>query len=121
MRIDKEVEKIMNEGLARARELLTKHRHVLDAIATELMRVETMERDEYEKILTLHGIKARRKIGEEPYVAPPPPPPAPSAPVVEVPEESPASGETKETKAVSEDATGDVASADSKRQRKQKK
>jgi hypothetical protein len=29
-----------------------------------------MERDEYEKILTLHGIKARRKMGEEPYVAP---------------------------------------------------
>ena len=50
--------------------LLTKHKHVLDAIATELIRVETMERDEYEKILTLHGIKARRKLGEEPYVAP---------------------------------------------------
>ena len=71
MRIDREVEKIMNEGLLRARELLTKHKHVLDAIATELMRVETMERDEYEKILTLHGIKGRRKIGEEPYVASP--------------------------------------------------
>ena len=69
MRIDKEVEKIMNEGLRRAQELLTKHRHVLDAIAAELMRVETMEREEYEKILTIHGIKARRKIGEEPYIA----------------------------------------------------
>lgn len=68
MRIDKEVEKIMNEGLRRARELILKHKHVLDAIAVELMRVETMERDEYEKILTLHGIKARRKMGEEPYV-----------------------------------------------------
>lgn len=71
MRIDKEVEIIMNEGLRRAKELLTKHKLVLDAIATELMRVETMERDEYEKILTLHGIRARHKIGEEPYVAPP--------------------------------------------------
>ncbi|OGZ08308.1 MAG: hypothetical protein A3D65_01075 [Candidatus Lloydbacteria bacterium RIFCSPHIGHO2_02_FULL_50_13] len=70
MRIDKEVEKLMNEGLRRARELLTKHKPVLDAIAMELIRVEAMERDEYEKILTLHGIKARRKIGEEPYVAP---------------------------------------------------
>ena len=39
MRIDKEVEKIMNEGLRRAQELLTKHRHVLDAIAAELLRV----------------------------------------------------------------------------------
>ncbi|MDO8520567.1 MAG: hypothetical protein Q7S52_00445, partial [bacterium] len=70
MRIDKEVEKIMNEGLRRAKELLTKHKPVLDAIAMELIRVEAMERDEYEKILTLHGIKARRKMGEEPYVAP---------------------------------------------------
>jgi cell division protease FtsH len=69
MRIDNEVEKIMNEGLRRAQELLTKHKQVLDAIAMELIRVEVMERDEYEKILTLHGIKARRKIGEEPYVA----------------------------------------------------
>ena len=69
MRIDKEVEIIMNDGLRRAKELLTKHKLVLDAIAAELIRVETMERDEYEKILMLHGIKARRKIGEEPYVA----------------------------------------------------
>ena len=70
MRIDKEVEAIMNEGLRRAQELLVKHKPVLDAIAMELVRVEVLERDEYEKILTLHGIKARRKIGEEPYVAP---------------------------------------------------
>lgn len=71
MRIDKEVEKIMGECLHRARELLMKHRAVLDAIALELMRVETMERDAFEKILTLHGIKVRRKLGEEAYVAPP--------------------------------------------------
>jgi cell division protease FtsH len=71
MRIDKEVEKIMNDQLVRARELLTKYKPVLDAIAVELMRVESIEREEFEKILALHGIKAKRKAKEEVYVAPP--------------------------------------------------
>ncbi len=71
MRIDKEVEKIMNDQLLRARELLTKYKPVLDAIAVELMRTESIEREEFEKILSLHGIKAKRKAKEEVYVAPP--------------------------------------------------
>ncbi len=70
MRIDKEVEKIMNDSLVRAKDLLVKYKHVLDAIALELVRVETIEREEYEKILTLHGIKPKVKNGEEVYVAP---------------------------------------------------
>ena len=69
-RIDKEVEEIMNTELHHARELLTKYKHVLDAIAIELVRVETIEREEFEKILTMHGIKPKRKAGEEVYVAP---------------------------------------------------
>lgn len=68
-RIDREVEHIMAESLERARTLLEKHKHVLDAIATELMRVETLEREDYEKILTLHGIKPKTRRGEEAYVA----------------------------------------------------
>jgi cell division protease FtsH len=74
MRIDQEVEKIMNGELARVRELVTKHRSVLDAIAVELMRVETIEREEFEKLLTLHGIKPKKKAKEEVYVAPTPGP-----------------------------------------------
>ncbi len=70
-RIDLEVESIMNTSLARAQDLLLKHKHILDAIAIELTRVETMERAEYEKLLVLHGIKPKEKIGEETYVAPP--------------------------------------------------
>lgn len=70
MRIDQEVARIMNEGLARAKDILTKYRHVLDAIAMELIRVETIEHEEFEKLLTLHGIKPKRKVGEKPYVAP---------------------------------------------------
>jgi cell division protease FtsH len=70
MRIDQEVAKIMNDGLARAKDILTKYRHVLDAIAMELIRVETIEHEDFEKLLTLHGIKPKRKVGEKPYVAP---------------------------------------------------
>ncbi|OGZ08082.1 MAG: hypothetical protein A3C93_01855 [Candidatus Lloydbacteria bacterium RIFCSPHIGHO2_02_FULL_54_17] len=123
MRIDKEVEKIMNEGLRQAKELLMKHKPVLDAIAMELIRVEAMERDEYEKILTLHGIKARRKMGEEPYVAPAlaatevKASEAP-APVVETPKETPPPPSTKVTH---ETVISDVVGTDPKRQRKQKK
>jgi cell division protease FtsH len=69
-RIDREVQKIMEEGMARANAILAEYRHVLDAIAIELMRTETLEREEFEKLLTLHGIKPKRKAGEEPYVAP---------------------------------------------------
>ena len=70
-RIDIEVEKIMNDCLIRAKDLLLKHKPILDAIALELVRVETMEREEYEKILILHGIKPKEKMGEEVYIAPP--------------------------------------------------
>ena len=70
MRIDKEVEQIMNTQLARARVLLERHKSVLDAIAVELMRAETIEREAFEKLLTLHGIKPKTKMGEEVYIAP---------------------------------------------------
>lgn len=70
MRIDQEVSKIMNEGLVRAKDILTKYKHVLDAIAIELIRVETIEHEDFEKLLTLHGIKPKRKVGEKTYVAP---------------------------------------------------
>ena len=70
-RIDIEVEKIMNDSLIRAKDLLLKYKHVLDAIALELVRVETMEREQYEKLLIMHGIKPKVKAGEETYVAPP--------------------------------------------------
>ena len=71
MRIDKEVELIMNTQLERARVLLERHKPVLDAIAIELMRTESIEREAFEKLLTLHGIKPKTKMGEEVYIAPP--------------------------------------------------
>lgn len=71
MRIDKEIAQIMNQQLDRAKDILLRYKHVLDAIAMELIRVETIEHGEFEKILTLHGIKVKRKVGEETYVVPP--------------------------------------------------
>ncbi|HSE35414.1 MAG TPA: ATP-dependent zinc metalloprotease FtsH, partial [Candidatus Paceibacterota bacterium] len=82
-RIDREVETIMNESLARARELVAKHRAVLDSIAEELVRVETIEREEFEKLLILNGIKPKR--GDEKREHIPMPTEVPSEPEPEAP------------------------------------
>ncbi|MEI6400495.1 MAG: ATP-dependent zinc metalloprotease FtsH [bacterium] len=63
MKIDAEVSKIMNDGLARAREVLTKHRNILDAIAEKLMEVETLEQPEYEEILKKYSIPLKKMVG----------------------------------------------------------
>jgi cell division protease FtsH len=55
--IDDEVSRIIEEAKQRARDILTKHRKALDAIAKKLMEVETLERDEYEEILKTEGIE----------------------------------------------------------------
>ncbi len=59
--IDSEVSKIMKQGLATAQEVIGKHRNVLDAIAKQLIEVETIERDEFEKILIANGIIPKKK------------------------------------------------------------
>lgn len=60
-KIDAEVSKIMNEAFARAREVCTTHRKTLDAIAAELTLRESIEREEFEKILIVNGITPKRK------------------------------------------------------------
>ena len=65
--IDDEVRRIMNEGYARTKEVLTVHRKVLDAIAEKLVEVETLEQPEYEEILKAHGIALKKlEEGEKP-------------------------------------------------------
>ena len=59
--IDAEVSKIMNNALAVANQVLTDHRKVLDAIANKLVEVETLEQDEYNIIITAHGIIPKKK------------------------------------------------------------
>ena len=60
-RIDAEVSKIMSEAYKKAEDIITHQRPVLDAIAKRLIDVETIERDEFEKILIAHGIKLKKK------------------------------------------------------------
>jgi len=59
-RVDREVSKIMTNALAIAEGILTKYRKVLDHIADELKRIETLEQEEFEKILVLNGIKPKK-------------------------------------------------------------
>lgn len=57
--IDDEVSKIIEQGKAKAREILTTHRQVLEKIAKKLVEVETLEREEYEAILKAEGVEIK--------------------------------------------------------------
>ena len=59
--IDAEVSKIVNEAYKRAEDILIKHRPALDAIALKLLEVETLEQEEYEKVIIAHGILPKKK------------------------------------------------------------
>ncbi|MCF7843930.1 ATP-dependent zinc metalloprotease FtsH [Candidatus Gracilibacteria bacterium] len=61
-KIDGEVKRILDEAWQRARSIIIDKRPVLVAIAEELMRVENIEREEFEKLLTLHGIPVKKKV-----------------------------------------------------------
>ena len=60
-KVDAAVARIINEGKKRAEEVVTTHRRALDAIAKELMRVETIERVEFEKLLIVNGITPKKE------------------------------------------------------------
>ena len=62
--IDGEVQKIMQEALARASEILTDKKSVLDQMSEELISKETIERDDFEKLLILNGIQPKKKETE---------------------------------------------------------
>jgi cell division protease FtsH len=63
-KVDAEVSRIINDGLKSAEKVLIEHKKAFTAIAQKLIEVETLEQDEYEKILTAHGILLKKK--EEP-------------------------------------------------------
>lgn len=58
--IDAEVQRIMREGLTRAEKVLTDHKQILEDITTALIENETLEQEEYEKILTKHNIPLKK-------------------------------------------------------------
>jgi cell division protease FtsH len=69
-KIDAEVTRIITESRVRAEEVITKHREALNAIAERLVEVETLEREEFEKILTANGITPKEKdLEDEPIAA----------------------------------------------------
>src|SRR3989344_3066149 len=59
--IDAEVKKIINEAYEKAEKIITGHRKALDAIAARLVEKETMEREEFEQMLVIHGITPKKK------------------------------------------------------------
>ena len=54
--IDDEVSKFMKNAFKKAKEVLTKHRTALDALAQKLIKEETVERDEFAKFVHAHGV-----------------------------------------------------------------
>lgn len=63
--IDGEVSKIMNEAYERAFKIITDHRAALDSISKALIEAETIERDEFEKLLVANGIMPKKKKEKE--------------------------------------------------------
>lgn len=59
--IDAEVSKIVNKAHKMAKTALTKNIKALHHIAEELIEKETIEREDFEKILITHGIKVKSK------------------------------------------------------------
>ena len=59
--IDAEVSKIIEGGLKRAEEALKKHKDAFIAVAQKLIEVETLEQDEFDKIITAFGIKPKKR------------------------------------------------------------
>ena len=49
-------------------EVLAENKKALNAIAKKLIEVETLEQDEYEKIIIAHGIMPKKKDIEEKVV-----------------------------------------------------
>jgi cell division protease FtsH len=68
--VDAEVKAIIQGAYKTAEDVMTKHRKVLDAIAKYLVEVETIERDDFEKILIANGIVPKKKedIEHQPLV-----------------------------------------------------
>ncbi|GAV25556.1 cell division protein FtsH [Carboxydothermus islandicus] len=61
--IDKEVRKIIDNCYSRAEEILKKNINVLHLVATKLMEVETMEGEEFERLMNENGLTKPRING----------------------------------------------------------
>ncbi len=72
-KIDSEVTRILEEAKVRAHKVLTDHRKALDSIAKVLTEKETLEREDFEKLLILNGITPKKaETGEGLVIGPDP-------------------------------------------------
>ncbi|MFA6257269.1 MAG: ATP-dependent zinc metalloprotease FtsH [Candidatus Paceibacterota bacterium] len=60
-KVDGEVSRIINDGMKSAEKVITENKKAFTAIAEKLIEVETIEQEEYEKILVAHGILLKKK------------------------------------------------------------
>ncbi|MEI6280511.1 MAG: ATP-dependent zinc metalloprotease FtsH [bacterium] len=60
-KVDAEVSRIINDGIKSAEKVLAEYKKAFTAIAKRLIEVETIEQEEYEKILVAHGILLKKK------------------------------------------------------------
>jgi cell division protease FtsH len=58
--IDNEVTRIMTESRERAKQVLTAHRKAFEVLARRLIEVETIEREEYDKLMLANGIEPKK-------------------------------------------------------------
>lgn len=65
-KIDAEVARIIDEGFVLAKKLLQEHRKQLDAVAAALLEKETLERDEFEKIIAKKSQEAKPNGNRKP-------------------------------------------------------
>jgi cell division protease FtsH len=63
--IDAEVSRIIDTQMKRAKQVLEDHRGALDAIAKTLIEKETLEREDFEKVLIMNGIEPKKPEEEE--------------------------------------------------------
>ncbi len=68
--IDAEVSRIIADAKKRAKDVIAKHRGALDAIAKALIAKETVERDDFEKLLIANGIMPKQREEDGVVVAP---------------------------------------------------
>jgi len=59
-KIDAEVSKIIDDAFKKASNILADHRKALDGIAKKLVEAETIEREEFEQLLVLHGVEPKK-------------------------------------------------------------
>jgi cell division protease FtsH len=64
-RIDEEVSRLVEEAMARAREIIVRHREALGRIAARLLQTEVVEGDELRRILTESGALPAAKAAED--------------------------------------------------------